>query len=62
MRALVLAGDLGTRLQLLISDRPKLIAEAKGKGFLEYQIEQSRAQGLKDFVLCTGHLAHQIED
>jgi NDP-sugar pyrophosphorylase family protein len=29
---------------------------------LEYQIEQLRANGLSDLVLCVGHLAHHIQD
>lgn len=62
MKALVLAGGLGSRLQSLIPDRPKPMAEVEGRPFLEYQIEQLRAQGFEDLVLCVGHLAHRIQD
>src|SRR5919112_181423 len=62
MRALVLAGGLGTRLQSLLNDRPKPMAQVAGKPFLEYQIEMLRAHGLKDLVLCIGHLAHRVQD
>jgi len=62
MKALILAGGLGTRLQSVVSDRPKPMAEAKGKPFLEYQIKQLCAQGLKELVLCVGYLARQIQD
>jgi D-glycero-alpha-D-manno-heptose 1-phosphate guanylyltransferase len=62
MKALILAGGLGTRLRPLLRDRPKPMAPIKGKPFLEYQIEQLRAHGLSDLVLCVGHLAHHIQD
>jgi len=61
MKAFILAGGLGTRLQSVVLDRPKPMARVKGKPFLEYQIEQLSGQGLKEFVLCVGHLAHQIQ-
>jgi NDP-sugar pyrophosphorylase family protein len=50
------------RLRPLLRDRPKPTAPIKGKPFLEYQIEQLRANGLSDLVLCVGHLAHHIQD
>lgn len=62
MRALILAGGLGTRLQSVVLDLPKPMAEAKGKPFLEYQIEQLRVQEFQEIALCVGHLAHQIQD
>ena len=61
MKALILAGGLGTRLRSLVSDRPKPMAEIDGKPFLGYQIEQLRAQGFHDLVLCVGHRAEQVE-
>lgn len=62
MRILILAGGLGTRLQPVVQDRPKPMVEVYGKPFLEYQIEQLKAQGFQDIVLCIGHLASQIRD
>jgi NDP-sugar pyrophosphorylase family protein len=38
------------------------MAPVKGKPFLEYQINQLRAHGLSDIVLCVGHLAHHIQN
>ncbi len=60
MQALILAGGLGTRLQAVLHDRPKPMAEVRGKPFLEYLIEQLRGQGFAELVLCVGHLAPQI--
>ena len=62
MKALILAGGLGTRLRPLVADRPKAMAEAAGRPFLEYLVAQLRDEGFEDIVLCVGHLAGQIED
>jgi len=62
MKAVILAGGLGTRLQPLLKDRPKPMAEASGKPFLEYLIEQLRAQEFNELVLCVGHLAERIQE
>src|SRR5215213_4097389 len=60
MKALILAGGLGTRLQPVLRDRPKPMAPVKGKPFLDCQIDQLRAYGLSDIVLYVGHLAYYI--
>ena len=62
MRALILAGGLGTRLRSLLNDRPKPMAQVAGKPFLEYQIEMLRAHGFEDLVLCVGYLARHVQD
>jgi NDP-sugar pyrophosphorylase family protein len=62
MKTLILAGGLGTRLQPIVADRPKPMAQVGGKPFLEYLIERLRAQGLGDFVFCVGHRAQRIWD
>jgi NDP-sugar pyrophosphorylase family protein len=62
MKALILAGGLGTRLQSVVQDRPKPMVEVKGKPFLEHQIEQLHAQGFEKLVLCVGYQASQIQD
>lgn len=33
----------------------------RGRPFLEYQLELLKAQGIRDVVLCIGHLGEQIE-
>jgi mannose-1-phosphate guanylyltransferase len=62
MKTLILAGGLGTRLQAIVADRPKPMAEVKGKPFLEYQIAALRAQGFAEIVLCVGYRAEQIQE
>lgn len=37
------------------------MVDVEGTPFLEYQIGQLEKQGLKDIILCVGHLAHQIQ-
>ena len=61
MKALILAGGLGTRLREVITDLPKPMAEAGGRPFLAYLIEQLRTQGFRDIVLCVGYMAAQVE-
>ncbi|MGQ9494601.1 MAG: nucleotidyltransferase family protein [Anaerolineae bacterium] len=61
MKTLILAGGLGTRLQSVVADRPKPMANVKGRPFLEYQIAQLRSQGFAEIVLCVGHRAEQIQ-
>ena len=62
MQAVILAGGLGMRLREVVAERPKAMAAVAGKPFLAYLIEQLRAQGLSDVVLCVGHLGDQIRD
>lgn len=62
MQALILAGGLGTRLRSLAPDRPKPMVEVHGRPFLDYQVEQLRAQGFSEFVLCVGYRARQVQD
>jgi D-glycero-alpha-D-manno-heptose 1-phosphate guanylyltransferase len=62
VKAVILAGGLGTRLRAVVSDRPKPMAEAAGKPFLEYHVERLRDQGYDRLVFCVGYLAGHIRD
>jgi NDP-sugar pyrophosphorylase family protein len=57
----ILAGGLGTRLRPVMADRPKVLAEVRGRPFLEYLFDQLVDAGIQDVVLCTGYLGEQIE-
>jgi len=59
---LVLAGGQGTRLKPLVSDRAKPMAPVAGRPFLEWLLLALAEQGLRRFVLCTGHLASELEE
>jgi len=58
----VLAGGLGTRLRPVVADRPKGLAEIRGRPFLAYLLDQLAAAGLRHAVLCTGYLGEKIYD
>ena len=60
MKALILAGGLGTRLREVVRDRPKPMADVHGKPFLQILIEQLRSQGIKEIVLSVGYMAEKI--
>lgn len=57
---LILAGGLGTRLRSVVSDVPKPMAPISGRPFLAYLIDHWIGQGVKRFVLSTGHLGNVV--
>lgn len=60
MAAAILAGGLGTRLRSVVNDRPKVLAEIRGRPFLTYLLDQLAAAGVRNVVLCTGYLGEQV--
>ncbi len=60
--AAVLAGGLGIRLRPVVADRPKVLADVRGRPFLAYILDQLAAVGIRDVVLCTGWLGEQVEE
>jgi NDP-sugar pyrophosphorylase family protein len=62
IHAVILAGGLGTRLQSVVSDRPKVLAEVSGKPFLTYLLEQIANAGFHKVVICVGYMAEKIQD
>ena len=60
MRALILAGGLGTRLRSIVSEQPKPMADIESKPFLAHQIEYLKAQGISQVVLCVGYLHEHV--
>ncbi|MBI2853652.1 MAG: NTP transferase domain-containing protein [Chloroflexi bacterium] len=61
MQAAIIAGGLATRLGALTKGQAKSMIQVGGKPFLQHQIELLRSAGVRDIVLCTGHLGDQIE-
>ena len=61
MQAAILAGGLATRLGNLTKGQSKSMVRILGKPFLEYQLELLRKGGIKDIILCIGHMGEQIE-
>ena len=62
MKLLVLAGGFGTRLRPVVSDVPKALAPIGDVPFLQLQIENWLAQGLREFTFLLHHQADLIID
>ncbi len=61
MQVAILAGGRATRLGDLTGNRPKSMVTVGGRPFLEYQLELLRKAGIRNMVLCIGHMGEQIE-
>jgi NDP-sugar pyrophosphorylase family protein len=61
MQAVILAGGLGTRLRPITNALPKGLVPINGRPFLELKVEQLKANGVGDVVLCVGYLGDLIE-
>ena len=59
--AIILCGGLGTRLQSVVSDRPKCLALVGDIPFLHYLILYLQQQGVHHFIFSTGYLHEMIE-
>ena len=62
MKAVILAGGLGTRLQPYTMFVPKPMLPLGEKPLLEHTIRWAKKNGIKSFVLCTSYLHRVIED
>lgn len=58
--AMILAGGLGTRLRMVVPDRPKALVRVAGRPFLSYQLDRLAAAGVTMAVVCTGYRGGQI--
>ncbi|MBN2644212.1 MAG: nucleotidyltransferase family protein [Desulfuromonadaceae bacterium] len=59
MDAIVLAGGKGTRLQAVIRDVPKPMADINGKPFLHYLLSHLCRSGIRRVILAVGY-KHEI--
>lgn len=62
MKAVVLAGGLGTRLRSIVSDVPKPMAPVAGKPFLELLLSSLIRKGIDDIILSVGYQREIIID
>lgn len=60
MQMIILAGGLGTRLRPLTDELPKCMLPVDGKPFLEHQVRLLASRGVRDIVLCLGHLGQRV--
>ena len=58
---IILCGGLGTRLQPVLQDRPKPMAEIHGRPFVALIVEHFLRYGARRFIFSTGHRGEMIE-
>jgi len=56
----VLAGGLGTRIQGVLGDTPKILAPINGRPFLDHLLFWLASFGARRVVLCLGHFAEAV--
>ena len=61
MKAVIMAGGKGTRLQTVSKDIPKPMFPVFNKPVLEYQIDSLKKSGITDITLIIGHLGAVIQ-
>jgi len=61
MKAVILAGGLGSRLKSVVSDIPKPMADVQGKPFLEYLLLQLKKWEIKEIIILIGYKAEYIK-
>ena len=62
MKAVILAGGLGTRLSEETQLRPKPMAEIGGKPVLWHILKIYSSHGINDFVICLGYKGYMIKE
>ncbi len=62
MKAVVLAGGLGTRLSEETAVRPKPMVEIGGKPVLWHILKMYSHHGINDFVICCGYKGYLIKE
>ena len=62
MKAIILAGGLGTRISEETSTRPKPMVEIGGKPILWHIMKGYSAHGINEFVVCCGYKGYVIKE
>ncbi len=62
MKAVILAGGLGTRLSEETSTRPKPMVEIGGKPILWHIMKMYASHGICDFIICCGYKGYVIKE
>jgi glucose-1-phosphate cytidylyltransferase len=62
MKAVILAGGLGTRLSEETATRPKPMVEIGGKPILWHIMKMYSHHGINDFVICCGYRGYVIKE
>tara|TARA_B110000908_G_C10154626_1_gene403028 strand:+ start:301 stop:1083 length:783 start_codon:yes stop_codon:yes gene_type:complete len=62
MKAVILAGGLGTRLSEETSSRPKPMVEIGGKPILWHIMKMYSSHGINEFIICCGYKGYVIKE
>lgn len=62
MKAVILAGGLGTRISEETSVRPKPMVEIGGKPILWHIMKMYSAHGVNEFIICCGYKGYVIKE
>lgn len=62
MKAVILAGGLGTRMREETEFRPKPMVEVGGRPVLWHIMKILSSQGISEFVICTGYKSEVIKN
>ena len=62
MKAVILAGGLGTRLSEETSTRPKPMVEIGGQPILWHIMKMYSCHGVNDFIICCGYKGYMIKE
>ena len=62
MKAVILAGGLGTRMGDETISRPKPLVEVGGHPILWHILKIYQAHGIDDFIVCAGYAGHLIAE
>jgi len=62
MKAVILAGGLGSRLSEETTLRPKPMVEVGGRPILWHVMKIYAAHGIEEFVICLGYRGHVIKE
>ena len=62
MKAVILAGGLGTRLSEETHLKPKPMVEIGGKPILWHILKTYSSQGINDFIICCGYKGYVIKE
>jgi glucose-1-phosphate cytidylyltransferase len=62
MKAVILAGGLGTRLSEETDTRPKPMVEIGGRPILWHIMKIYAAHGIEDFIICLGYKGYVIKE
>ena len=62
MKAVILAGGMGTRLSEETATRPKPMVEIGGKPILWHIMKIYSAHGVNDFIVCLGYKGYMIKE